>query len=458
MAQALVMSCHHQPRRKTLERNAAIKDQTTRRPWSHRRTYSSKEPHNLDKYFQSWDEREDEYLSMDVVIYLKTTLMELAADKIPSKAILSHPGYLSMKQYILDDVKNQSTKNIAFVLWLCGRYKLKDKELHRAMIKELDQRNPELLSDRQLGIVPWSLTVLGHHEDWWSLIETCVDEAIKRMKDGALCDHFTVSQLCWCFVTAQRWPEQFTTPLNNYITKYMRDFAPHTLSTITWALQKRGVGDLAQLTRHTQVARSNFSKSNMQSHSMMLWSLGKANHFDQPYFERVTEEILSGKFRNDMDALMLCVTLWSFAQVGYRHYDLLEQLSAAALDRIDEFSLRQLSRFTHSLCHLNYLPRELLDAAARKACAKFANKKDFGDIYPAMEMMYACLVCDYYPPELLSLIMDILQDGELKAANLQNYSTKENSTANSTPIYCNHIPCIYYISKQKYSLIFAPRD
>ena len=433
VTQTLIMSCCHQPRGKTLE-HSTTKAWMTARYCVQRRTSSFVDPCDpcdVDKYFRSWEEREEEYLTMDVVIYLKTALMELAADNRPSKVILNHPGYLSLRQYIIDDAKNQATKNIAFVLWLCARYKLKDKELHQAMIDELDQRNPELLSDRQLGLVVWSLTVLGYYQDSWSLIEACVDETIKRMNEGALRDHYTVSQLCWSFVNAERWPKQFTAPLSKYVSKYMRDFEPHTLTTITWALQKCGHGDLAQLTKHTQVARSNFSESNIRSHSMMLWSLGNAKHFDQPYFERLTEDILDGKVHGEMDALMLSVVLWSFSRVGYHHYDLLEQLAAIALDRIDEFSFRQLSRLAHSLCHLNHIPKELLGEVAKRVCAKFTGRKGFEEAYPAMETMYACLVCDFYPPELLSLIVEVLNDGELQRG--------KESTAVQSLIECNQI-------------------
>lgn len=412
MTQALILSSYDQLRRNT-STSSARKDEKTAYPCSWRRMYCSKDPYDVDKYFRSWEERESDYIGIDLVIYLKDALMELAADKRQSKIVLNHPGYLSLRQYIIDDVRNQSTKNIAFVLWLCGRYKLKDVDLHKAMIDELEQRNPELLSDRQLGLVPWSLTVLGYYKSSWVLIETCVDEVIKRMNEGSLCDHYTISQLCWCFVTGQHWPTQFTAPLGKYINKYMRDFAPHTLSTITWALQKNGLSDLAQLTRYTRVARSNFSESNMRSHSMMLWSLGNAQHFDQPYFERLTEDIMSGKFRDEIDARLLAILLWSCARVHYHHYNLLEQLSAAALERINDFSIRQLSRTVHSFSSLNHISKELLETAAKRLCSKYSGKKEFDEIYPAMEMVYACLVGDMYPLELLNIVHEVLRDGEL---------------------------------------------
>lgn len=207
-----------------------------------------------------------------------------------------------------------------------------------------------------------------------------------------------------CFLSDMGvWPDDLCTLLVAHLQEFISTWQDHRFTSIILRLLiKHGV-DLKPtglLDRGGVAVARVIGRDRASNLVGMSWVFGSAPHYQREYFDALSLRLLEMRDADDprVTPRLLATVAWACARVRYYSPPLMEHLSQLALARLGAFNSHDLANLGYAAGFLNHPSEELLWAIVRRLEAS----EDFmSNVQACINIVWACLVHDLYPPSLL---------------------------------------------------------
>ena len=319
-------------------------------------------------------------------------------------SMLSLPTFKLLLRSSLSNTSDLDAEDLVTLLWLMAKLKWVNHTILNSLSKALGSKVSEL-SDKSLGLVPWSLVNLKVTDNHRSLMKLVLNQASHRLEQGLLKDSRALANICWSLSTSKTWPDSFTSLVNQFLKAEGDKMSSHTLSLFLHSLSKAGALKSERWLFDTvSNSVSSFKSIDSQSLILILWSIGNAKKYDRKFFESLTEEILSENLVGKYNPRVLATLLWCCAKVQYYNRDLLDHLSEQIPNFVDQMTLQDLSMVGYSFGYLNYPCPGLIRTIVNRVMTHHAWKPNV-PFQALLNLSWACLINEVYPRDLLDLCL-----------------------------------------------------
>lgn len=358
------------------------------------RTSSELSQRNSREILELWSNRNSDHKEQEPLLSLR----RIARGAEGIENLLHHPGYQHLFQCVSRSLGSAQIDDVAETLYTCAQHRLRDKKMVVLMAAELERRNLKCLSDRYLGFVPYGLVVLRVGIGSRPLIGKCVHEVSKRLRANEFSHPHSLALLCWALTNTDQWSSNLANVIHAYLKKQVNRISPSVLSTLLWALG-RGKHSNYEIIK-TVISNIVVDELGPVSQSQVFQTLGDVVFQDKRYFDALTEYVVTGRKGCLHDPCFINILVKTCAIVQYYHRGMMERLADAALEQLSKFSVSGLDATGHAFSSVNHVRKDLLLAVFKELSSRSKNELDFRGW---INLAWACLVADIYPPELFQL-------------------------------------------------------
>ncbi len=321
---------------------------------------------------------------------------------------LSTPLFKQLLQSSIGNITYLNPEQLVKLLWLMAKIKWADYGTITKIGDALQSRLPQL-TDKAIGLIPWSLVTLNVFNQHKSLINRVIGETCRRLKrDTFNFDDRALSNVCWSLYKANSWPKDFIPYVIKFLKVRGKEMSPHTLSQLLYSLSKVHIlkSDESQWTFELVTHHiPQFKSTDTQSLGQILWSIGNQKQYNQQLFNALETVIVSGELINKYSSQLIATMLWSCARVRYYSHDLLTHLSEQVPMFIDKMTIQDLSMTSYSLGYLNYPCPDMLKLIAERIMVLHTNYPVANYYQAFSNLAWACTINEVYSKDVFEICM-----------------------------------------------------
>eukprot|EP00731_Ephydatia_muelleri_P024015 Em0016g286a len=333
-----------------------------------------------------------------------------AAKSAGTLATLPHTSqYQSFSDSLINGLSTAPPEVAVEYLQCCANHNFtNDKRLIKAAITRC-VASPQELSERSLSSALLACATLRNVPRMTEASSALAAEVSRRLSNGENLHPIAVTNMAWALVSLNAWSDSLTPVLIDYLKKQLDTFPFHSIALLLWSLAKAGVTDKDVFSRASQLCCSKgASNYDQRSFLQIAWALATVGHYNQPFFDMLSDKLLAAKGRGFYTPRTLSSISWSLAKAQHYRPDVLDHIADHSLVRLHEFNSHDLGNLAYAFGSLNQPRKDLLVAVAERF---FSDPQLRANNLAHANIVWSCIVSDVYPEQLVkhSLSVEALQ-------------------------------------------------
>jgi len=322
-------------------------------------TFSPKSLSNICWATAQWGAREDE-------------LMEVIAKEVISKHASFTPSSMATTAWasatlhfkhdeLMTVISRESLKNIAkfekqdltHLAWAYANLRIQDAPLFEAIMDSI-RRNISGTRPSELANIAWAITKNQFAEH--DVMTLLAEEATPQIGNFKTAE---ITMLTWAFAVSGVKHLEMMTEIGLKVARRVNKFSSAQLAQVAWAfgaLSMRHETFCMALSEGKETIVEDASAHSLQQ---FVWSFAMSQIRDEVFMEMAMPKIVAEISR--LKPLSLIRTLWAYNTLMVDRPELVEAIIAAAVENIEDFSLKGLMRLVDSVnvsCSSGKLPSQ----------------------------------------------------------------------------------------------------
>lgn len=259
--------------------------------------------------------------------------------------------------------------------------------------------SPQALSERALSSALLACATLRNIPRIADASSVLAAEVSRRLSNGENLHPIAVTNMVWAMVSLNAWSSSLTPVLTQYLKKQLDVFPFHSIALLLWSLAKAGVTDKDTFAKASQLSCSKGASSyDQRSFLQIAWALATAGHYNQPFFDMLSDKLLAAKERGFYTPRTLSSMSWSLAKAQHYRPDVMDHIADHSLSRLHEFNSHDLGNLAYAFGSLNHSRTDLLVAVAERF---ISNPELLANSLAYANIVWSCVVADVYPERLV---------------------------------------------------------
>ena len=360
-----------------------------------RRCYSVTKANTVQKILQRVDGKSEAEVGLSV---LKNAIS--AAKSAGSLSNLPHTSqYRSFSDALTSSLPAAPPEIAVECLQCCANHGFThDKQLIKTAVKRCVD-SPHELSERGLSSALLACASLRNVPGITDASSALAAEVSRRLSSGENLHPIAVTNMAWAMASLNIWSEGLTPVLTDYLKKQLDSFPFHSIALLLWSLAKVGVMEKEVFANASRLSCSKGASSyDQRSFLQIAWALATAGHYNQPFFDMLSDKLLAAKGRGFYTPRTLSSASWCLAKAQHYRPDVMDHIAEHSLGRLGEFNSHDLGNLAYAFGSLNHPRTDLLVAIADR----FVSDPELLTNHLAhANIVWSCIVSDVYPTQLV---------------------------------------------------------
>lgn len=360
---------------------------------------SLQESSSMESIMSVWRESQHLLLSSDHFEVLQRATYNAKDRKMIRTLLQDDCDFRNLYKKVTDGIETLSTANVVMLLWLIAYYRHKDKPTLRKITNALENCHTfSQTSEKSLGLVMWSLGILNYTESI-RLVEKIGDITVRRLTGEGFRNHRALANICWTLALMEKWPEGLTNLLTTYLLSNRKWIKERPFAILTWAIQRVDPPcEKSLIEKGSEIVLRRDTDPHIVS--LLMWTLGKSQFYNESFYDRLSELVITGNVRNWYNPRLLSHLLWCLGRVRYYNPLLMDRLAEMVLPQIEFMEAQDLSNAVHCYGFFNHKSPAIMEAAVKRILE--LSRRHF-NCQSIMNISWSCLVMEMYPQKLMEL-------------------------------------------------------
>lgn len=239
----------------------------------------------------------------------------------------------------INQIGNFTNPELAHLAWAFANLRVQDRGLYLAIAQQV-QRNsagPASMEPAEIANIAWAFAKNQMGTD--SVMRFIAEQAEPQIGSFKAAE---ITMLIWAFAVTGQQHFGLMSEIGSKVAKRAEKFTPSQLAHVTWAFGALGMRQSDLCEKVAMCFENNKAGFTAQGLVQIVWGFAMVQYRHKGFMESVALQIIHGI--SDLKPLALWRCAWAYNTLLVSHAELRKAILDAAVERVNEFSLKGLAR------------------------------------------------------------------------------------------------------------------